>query len=65
MIKDLPLPPEVVIAAIFREGHVVIPRGVTTLEAGDEVLVVVNDANAQTVARLLGDRDGVALTDKL
>ncbi len=63
MIKDLPLPPEVVIAAIFREGHVIIPRGITTLEAGDEVLVVVNDASAQSVAQLLGDRDGVVLTE--
>jgi trk system potassium uptake protein TrkA len=63
MIKDLPLPPEVVIAAIFRGGHVVIPRGVTSLEAGDEVLAVVNDANANFVARLFGDRDGVVLAE--
>jgi trk system potassium uptake protein TrkA len=63
MIKDLPLPPEVVIAAIFREGHVVIPRGVTALQAGDEVLAVVNDESANEVARLFGDRDGVVVTE--
>ena len=64
MIKDLPLPPEVVIAAVFREGHVVIPRGVTSLQSGDEVLAVVNDANANLVARLFGDPDGVVLPDR-
>ncbi|MBI3760738.1 MAG: NAD-binding protein [Chloroflexi bacterium] len=63
MIKDLSLPPEVVIAAIFRKGKVVIPRGVTTLEAGDEVLAVVNDANANAVAQLFGDSDGVVVTE--
>jgi trk/ktr system potassium uptake protein len=64
MIQDLPLPPEVVIAAIFREGHVVIPRGVVAMEAGDEVLAVVNDASAQDLARLLGDRSGVTLNEE-
>jgi trk system potassium uptake protein TrkA len=62
MIKDLPLPPDVVIAAVFREGQVVIPRGITRLEAGDEVLAVVNDANALRVAELFGDPDGVVLS---
>jgi len=64
MIKDLPLPPEAVIAAIFRAGHVVIPRGAVALEAGDEVLAVVNDANANAVARLFGDPDGVVLPEQ-
>ncbi len=61
MLKDLPFPPEAVIAAIFREGHVVIPRGTTALEAGDEVLAVVNESNANQVAELFGDPDGVVL----
>jgi trk system potassium uptake protein TrkA len=62
MIKDLALPAEVVIAAIFRGGHVIVPRGVTALQAGDEVLAVVSDADANTVAQLFGDTDGVVIT---
>lgn len=58
MIKDLPLPPDVVIAAIFRDGKVVTPRGVTILQAGDEVLAVVNGTNVNSVAQLFGDSDG-------
>jgi trk system potassium uptake protein TrkA len=62
-IKDLPLPPDVVIAAIFRKGQVIIPRGITALEAGDEVLAVVNDSNANDVARLFGDSDEKVIVD--
>ena len=60
-IKDLPLPPDAVIAAILRGGRVVIPRGLTQLEAGDEVLALVNSASANALAQLFGDRDGVVL----
>ena len=63
MIKDLPLPADVVIAAIFRKGKVVMPRGITALEAEDEVLAVVNHENANLVARLFGDRDGEVVLD--
>jgi trk/ktr system potassium uptake protein len=63
MIKDLNFPPGAVIAAIFRGGQVVIPRGITTLEAGDEVMAVVSDANANLVAELFGDPNGIVLSD--
>ncbi|MFB3818810.1 MAG: TrkA family potassium uptake protein [Candidatus Methylomirabilales bacterium] len=39
-IRDLSLPPDTVIATIIRDGKLVIPRGDTTLEAGDEILAV-------------------------
>ncbi len=39
-IKDLGLPERCVVAAIIRKGEVIVPRGVTTLEAEDEVLAV-------------------------
>jgi trk system potassium uptake protein TrkA len=53
MIKDLELPDHCVIAAIIREGVVVVPRGVTALEPGDEVLAVVDRAAAEHLAQLL------------
>jgi trk system potassium uptake protein TrkA len=39
-IKDLGLPDRCVIAGIVRKGEVIVPRGVTVLEEGDEVLAV-------------------------
>lgn len=52
-IKDLGLSEECVIAAIIRHGKVVIPRGVTTFEIGDEVLAIANREGAHQLARLL------------
>lgn len=52
-IKDLGLSEECVIAAIIRHGKIVIPRGVTTFEVGDEVLAIANREGAHQLARLL------------
>jgi trk system potassium uptake protein TrkA len=52
MIKDLDFPEHCVIAAIIRDGAVVVPRGVTALEPGDEVLAVVDRPAAEHLARL-------------
>jgi len=52
-IRDLGLPDQCVIAAIIRQGEVIVPRGITTLEAGDEVLAVTDDEGADELARLL------------
>jgi trk system potassium uptake protein len=51
-IKDLTLPDHCVIAAIIRKGEVMIPRGVTTFEVGDEVLAVTDIAGASSLADL-------------
>ena len=53
-IKDLTLPPNCVIAAIIRGGEIVVPRGVTAFEPGDEVLAVVDREAADDLAELLG-----------
>jgi len=52
-IKDLGLPDHCVIAAIVRKGEVIVPRGVTTFQAGDEVLAVTDTEGADELARLL------------
>ncbi len=49
-IQDLRLPPECVIAAIIRGKKFVVPRGNTTIQSGDEV-VVVGPATAAKDAR--------------
>jgi trk system potassium uptake protein TrkA len=57
-IKDLALPEECVIAAIIRQGRVIIPRGITELEVGDEVLAVVGPGAAEKLADLLSRAGG-------
>jgi trk system potassium uptake protein TrkA len=51
-IIDLALPRECVIAAIIRRGEIVMPRGLTTFQEGDEVLAVTDQAGAAELARL-------------
>jgi trk system potassium uptake protein TrkA len=53
-LKDLPLPNNCVISGIIRHGDVVLPRGSTTLEEGDEVLALVDNAAREQLAKLLG-----------
>jgi trk system potassium uptake protein TrkA len=52
-IKDMPLPQNCVISGIIREGEIVLPRGITTLEAGDEVLALVDDQARGQLANFL------------
>jgi trk system potassium uptake protein TrkA len=52
-IKDMPLPPNCVISGIIRKGEIVLPRGLTTLEEGDEVLALVDDSAREQLARFL------------
>ena len=51
-IKDLELPDQCVIAAIIRKGKMVMPRGLTAFEAGDEVLAVTDRKGAAQLVAL-------------
>lgn len=53
-IKDLPLPKNCVISGILRHGELVLPRGITVLEEGDEILALVDESARTGLARLLG-----------
>lgn len=53
-VKDLRLPEESVLAAIIRHNRLVIPRGDTILQIGDEVLAVVHSSQSRQLADLLG-----------
>jgi trk system potassium uptake protein TrkA len=52
MIKDMKLPEHCVIAAVIRHGEVIVPRGVTGFEIGDEVLAVADNEGAMKLAEL-------------
>jgi trk system potassium uptake protein TrkA len=53
-VKDLNLPLNCIISGIIRHGEIIIPRGVTTLEEGDEILALVDDSARDQLARILG-----------
>jgi trk system potassium uptake protein TrkA len=51
-IKDLQLPDECVIASIIREGQMIVPRGITVLQAGDDVLAIADARGQEQLAEL-------------
>ena len=54
-IKDLHLPEQCVIAAIFRKGEVVMPHGNTIFELGDEVLAITDREGAKEFQKVFSD----------
>ncbi len=52
-IKDLPLPQNCIVSGIIRDGEIVLPRGITVLEEGDEILALVDDNGRAQLDRLL------------
>ena len=55
-IKDLDIPETCVIAAIIRDGKVVVPHGASVFESGDEVLAVTDRQGAEQLAALFTSR---------
>jgi trk system potassium uptake protein TrkA len=53
-LKDLPFPPNCVISGIIRHGEMIMPRGTTTLEEGDEILALVDEEARAQLAKILG-----------
>jgi trk system potassium uptake protein TrkA len=52
-IAQLAIPREATIVAILREDHLVVPRGETLFEAGDEVLALVTPDSEEEMRELL------------
>jgi trk system potassium uptake protein TrkA len=52
-IAELGLPRDASIVAVIRERRVVVPRGDTRLDAGDEVIALVTEDSEDSVRRLL------------
>ncbi len=53
-VKDLNLPPNVVITSIYRNGEVIIPRGDTVLRKGDRVAIVGKTAEIEKLRGIFG-----------
>jgi trk system potassium uptake protein TrkA len=56
-IRNLALPPNSVIAGIIRHGQILMPRGDTVFEVGDEVLALVDHGSADNLAALFSRAD--------
>jgi trk system potassium uptake protein TrkA len=54
MIREISFPSECVVAAIIRRNKLLIPRGDTVFQPGDEVLAVVHTSQTKQLATLLG-----------
>ncbi len=52
-LKDIPLPPESIVAAVVRGKDVMIPRGDTTIEVGDRVFVLCSPKVQSRVSDIL------------
>jgi len=52
-LSDLGVPRDATVVAIIRERHVVVPRGETTMQAADEVLLLVSPESVDAVKALL------------
>jgi trk system potassium uptake protein TrkA len=52
-IKDVQIPRDATFVAIVRKDHVVMPRGDTVLQAGDEVLAIVTPESEDVVRSVL------------
>ena len=52
-LAELKLPRTCSVVAVIREEHVIVPRGDTTLEAGDEVLVLVTADDDEALRKAL------------
>ena len=52
-LAQLDFPRDATVVAVVRHGHVVVPRGDTTLEAGDEVLALVTPDSEDRLKQLL------------
>jgi trk system potassium uptake protein TrkA len=53
-LRDISFPSECVVAAIIRRNQLLIPRGNTVFQPGDEVLAVVHTSQTKQLASLLG-----------
>lgn len=52
-IMDLGIPRDASIVALVRTGHVVVPRGDTVVQAGDEVMALVTAASEEQIRQIL------------
>lgn len=53
-LTDMPVPDDVVIVSIHRLGELIVPRGTTTIEAGDTIMVMAKNTAFHNLTALWG-----------
>lgn len=53
-VKDIPLPAEVVLVTVIRGNELILPKGTTVLEAGDEILAVTTGSGESSLSKAFG-----------
>ncbi len=61
-ISEMGVPRDATIVAIVRDRHVIVPRGETVMQTGDEVLVLVTPETEEAVKTLLVGSAGTTIT---
>jgi CIC family chloride channel protein len=59
-IKEIPWPPEAVVASIHRKGKMVVPHGKTTIWPGDVLMVVADPHSEIALMELFGHKNPLA-----
>lgn len=54
-LQNLNLPRQCIVTTVLRKGEMIIPRGDTVLQSGDEILAVVHSGQKRALAALLGE----------
>jgi Trk K+ transport system NAD-binding subunit len=54
LVRDLRLPPDVLLLEISRDGQVIVPHGYTRLRQGDEITVVGKPDSLREVSLRIG-----------
>jgi Trk K+ transport system NAD-binding subunit len=62
-VKDLPWPPDSIVASISRRQHVIIPRGDTVIMPGDTLTVVTEDPSIEDI-KALGESQSPEASDR-
>jgi trk system potassium uptake protein TrkA len=57
-IVDLGVPRDATVVAVIRERHVIVPHGETTMQPGDEVLILVTTESEDEVKALFAGSSG-------
>ncbi|MDR1997452.1 MAG: NAD-binding protein [Candidatus Margulisbacteria bacterium] len=57
-ILELTLPKDTVLISILRGEEVIVPRGNTVLQCGDDIIALTSDASKQALLDLLGAKNG-------
>jgi trk system potassium uptake protein TrkA len=58
MLRDLSLPPDSLVAVVLRNGDAIVPRGESTLQAGDRIVLITLPSNHGPIIKAITGESG-------